>query len=372
MSYNIFIAVVVLLATAWPQSDTLPRRAFFGVALEKTADGVRVSGVSPDSTAAASGIVIGDLIQAVDGRTTDTTEAVIAAVLQHKAGDPVRISFLRAGTGRTIEATLKSLPFEQMANSTVTYGSVASSPSVNLRTIVSVPNGQAGVRYPAVLLLQGGGCGSIDSPFNVTLAQPGLVHAVGSKGFVTMRVEKSGVGDSGGPPCDSIGFREELAGYRAAFDALRAHPSVDSRKIYLIGISLGGVFAPLLAAETNVAGIIVYGTPAMPPPPYPGRSERFFKEFAAVDVSGAWSRVASRVLVLHGEYDVDPVISREVHESIARMVSAGKGSAEFHELAGLDHCWTRHASLEASKDKCGQGEETPVFVNAVLDFLRKG
>jgi dienelactone hydrolase len=86
------------------------------------------------------------------------------------------------------------------------------------------------------------------------------------------------------PPCATIGCREELDGYRAALQALREHPTVDRDRIFLVGISLGGVFAPILANETPVAGISAWGTIAFAPGPYPGRSERFFQEFAAVDV----------------------------------------------------------------------------------------
>jgi dienelactone hydrolase len=197
------------------------------------------------------------------------------------------------------------------------------------------------------------------------------MHAIGSQGFVTMRVEKSGVGDSEGPPCASIGYVEELSGYRAALTALRAHPSVDPQRVYLVGISLGGVFAPILGAETKVAGISVYGTLAVPPPPYPGRSGRFFEEFAAVSLPEAWAKTATRVQVLHGEYDIDTYVNSEGHEQIAAIVNgSGTGSAQYRELPGLDHCWTRHPSLEASKDRCGQGEPTTVLADTILAFLR--
>jgi membrane-associated protease RseP (regulator of RpoE activity) len=356
-----FSIAVLLLTMAVQSDDALLRRAYFGVALEKTANGNRVTSVALDSTAAAAGIAVNDLIESVDGRATETPEAVIAAIVRHKSGESVRIGFSHAGSSKTIEVKLKGYPFEEMANSTVHYGSVASAPGVNLRTIVSVPSGDTGRRYPAVLLLQGGGCGSVDAPFSVKIGQPGLVHIIGAKGFVTMRVDKPGVGDSGGPPCESIGYAEELAGY----------PSVDPQRIYLMGISLGGVFAPVLAADANVAGVVVYGTLAIPPPPFPGRSERFFKEFAPVDIAGGWARVNSRVLVIRGEYDVGEVINRESSEGIVRVVNSGKGRAEYRELAGLDHCWTRHPSLEASKDRCGQGAETPALSDAILTFLGK-
>jgi dienelactone hydrolase len=359
--------------TAQYGDDLLPRRGYFGVGLEKADGGARVFSVAPDSTAAAAGISVGTIIEAVDGNEASSPQVVVELISRHKAGESVKIDVRQANERRTINAVLKPVPFEQMTNAAVHYGSVVVSPDVRLRTIVSIPSSSpaSSVRFPAVLLIQGGGCGSIDSPFSPTVAQPGLMHTIGSQGFVTMRVEKSGVGDSEGAACDSIGFKDELAGYQAALRSLRSNPSVNPDRIYLLGISLGGVFAPLLAAETKVAGISVFGASSLPPPVYPGRSERFFKEFALVDVAGAWAKAATRVQVLHAEFDVDPYINRAAHETIAAIVnrSAG-GSATFKELAGLDHCWSRHPSLEASVDKCGQGEPSTALSDSILEFIR--
>ena len=370
---SVILGITLLRLPVWTQSEMepLPRRGYFGVGLEKAENGVRVFVVSPDSTASAAGVSVGDIIEAIDGRVAESPEAVVAAVGRHKSGESIKIDLVRNGERRPIEAILKRYPVEEMTNAIIHYDSVSAGPGVRLRTILSIPTGQQNPRFPAVLLIQGGGCGSIDSPFNVGVGQPGLMHTIGSHGFVTMRVEKSGVGDSEGPSCESIGFNEELSGYRAALTALRSHPSVDPQRLYLVGISLGGLFAPILASETKVAGISVYGTLAGPPPPYAGRSRRFFEEFATVDIAGAWAKSATRVQVLHGEYDIDPYTNAKAHEQIASIVnSSAGGSAQYRELRGLDHCWSRHASLEASKDRCGQGQATSALADAILSFLR--
>ena len=370
---SLVLGMIAVIAAAQHAPDSLPRRGYFGVALEQSPSGPRVTAVTPGSTAAEVGITKGDLITVVDGRGVDTTAAVIGAIGRHRGGESVSIEIVRDGETRTIAATLKPYPSEQMENATVSYGSVESLPGVRLRTIVSVPRIPVQERYPAVLLLQGGSCGSMDTPIGPQVAQTGLLHALGSRGFVTMRVDKSGVGDSEGPPCGSIGYTEELAGYRAAIKALLSHPSVDRARVYLVGISLGGVFAPIIAAETHVAGISVWGTLVGPPSRYPGRSDRFFEEFAKVDVVGAWAKVNTRVQVLRGEFDANNDDIRGAHESLVAMLNqAHPGSAEFREFEKLDHCWTPHASLEASKDKCGQGVESPEPAAAILKFLREG
>jgi hypothetical protein len=124
--------------------------------------------------------------------------------------------------------------------------------------------------------------------------------------------------------------------------------------VYLLGSSLGGVFAPLLARESGIKGIIVYGTPAAAPQSYPGRSERFFREFAEVDIPAAWSAVDAHVLSVYGEFDESA--PGEHHSRIAAIVNTRRpGRATLREPPGLDHCWTRHETREKSLGNCGNG-----------------
>ena len=361
------VLVGVLSVGASSQTDSLPRRGALGVGLGvDDAGAVRVTAVQDASTAAELGIMAKDVIQALDGVTIRTLADVIAAVGKHVRGRNIAIDLIRDGSPLHREGMLKPLLQETLAGAEMEYGSVVAS-GARLRTIVSIPANLVG-RAPAVLLVAGGGCGSIDTPLSPDVAQPGLVRVIGMNGFVTMRVDKSGMGDSEGPPCDSIGYEEELAGYRAALQALKAHRSVDPARVFLLGVSLGGVFAPVLANESAVAGIVAYGTLATAPSPYPGRSERFFREFAAVDIPAAWAKVDARVLVMHGTYDEGT--TADAHDRIARIVNAAHpGQAEHRELDRLDHCWSRHETLEASREHCGMGVETTDLSAATLAFL---
>lgn len=231
-------------------------------------------------------------------------------------------------------------------------------------------NGELGpTPAPVVFFLQGGGCSSIDVPFAPANVWPlALINAIATRGFVTMRVDKPGAGESEGPPCAEGGFREELAGYRAALRALLANPAVDPHRIFLFGDSLGGFIAPLLAKETRVAGISAYGTIAFTPTAYPGRSEVFFREIADVDILAAWAAVDGRAQLLHGTYD--EVTTASDHAKIAAIVNGTHpGLAEHRELEGVDHCGTRHATREASRNNCGGGKQTPELIDAVLEFI---
>ena len=79
------------IVAAQPALDPLPRRGYFGVALEQSSSGARVTGVAPGSTAAAAGISAGDVIVAIAGRDTAKTDAVISSIGRHRTGDSVSI-----------------------------------------------------------------------------------------------------------------------------------------------------------------------------------------------------------------------------------------------------------------------------------------
>jgi pimeloyl-ACP methyl ester carboxylesterase len=58
-------------------------------------------------------------------------------------------------------------------------------------------------------------------------------------------MDKQGVGDSEGV-CAETDFESELAAYRAAFRALKNYDFIDTTRVYILGISNGGGFAPLI------------------------------------------------------------------------------------------------------------------------------
>lgn len=347
----------------------LPRRAWLGVALGPAEGGAAVTSVVDGSPAAAAGLRAGDVIRSVDGAAMRAPGEVIAAILRHAIGATASLQIVRAGQPQQQAITVGRLPSETLPGVTFEYGAVTLSDGSRLRTIVSVPSGSQAA-LPAVLLLPGGGCGSIDVPMAPDSGAGSIVRRIAARGFVTFRVEKSGVGDSRGPACDAIGYMQELEGYRAALAALKRHPSVDAAQVYLLGISLGGVFAPTLAGESAVRGIVVWGTPSGPPSPYPGRSDRFFHEIASADIRGAWSRVSSRVLVLHGEFDEGLADTDHAARIVAAVNASHPGAARDVRFDGLDHCWTWHESFERSRGRCGQGKEVSSVSDAVLAFLR--
>jgi alpha-beta hydrolase superfamily lysophospholipase len=115
-------------------------------------------------------------------------------------------------------------------------------------------------RAPAILWIAGSGCASQESA-DGSNPQVQLLYELTKRGFVTMRVEKTGTGDSEGPPCygPGGGLGQEVRGYQAGLRALASYDYVDPQRIFLIGHSAGATLAPLVAKGQKVRAIAVAG-----------------------------------------------------------------------------------------------------------------
>ena len=122
-------------------------------------------------------------------------------------------------------------PFETSPDAGVSYSSISIADGSRRRVIVTKPK-QSG-RHPAVLYMTGVGCFSQES-LDRSSPDAKLLYALTAAGFVTMRVEKSGMGDSEGAPCASpdADLDNEVRGYLAGLLALKQYDFVDSRNIF--------------------------------------------------------------------------------------------------------------------------------------------
>jgi photosystem II stability/assembly factor-like uncharacterized protein/pimeloyl-ACP methyl ester carboxylesterase len=261
---NIVVALLAALLVAADDAP-LPRRAGpLGVALTPGPEGrLQVSRVQPGMPAERAGVPAGAVIQAVNGQDIRSREQLSAAMQRVKAGETVKLS-LKSGDGpvTTVDVQTEAAS-EQLPGSTVTYDSVRVPDGYRLRTIVTEPKDSPLAKdgkLPAFMYVSGIICDTVDRPTQPDAPDTRIVHAMADAGFVTMRVDKPGVGDSEGPPCSEIDLQTELAGYTAALKQLAAMPGVDPSRIYVFGHSMGGVLAPYMAKEVPVRGTIVYGT----------------------------------------------------------------------------------------------------------------
>jgi dienelactone hydrolase len=420
--------------------EGLSRRGRLGAALGPAEGGVGIREVLPKSSAEAGGLKAGDVIRAIDGKPTDRLPAVFRAV-REGGGRELAFDLTRDGKPEHITLKLAEWPREEGTDQyTVEYGDVPSRAG-RLRTIVYVPKAPAATgRRPALLILQGLGMATLDNP------QPGepverasgmgVYRAIAARlagaGFVALRVDKAGCGDSQGD-APALDFPGELDGYRAALKALKARPDVDPGRVFLFGHSMGGVFAPVLAGEDPVRGIAVYGTvfktwleyllenerrqsllsgddpaevdralrlserfhhgllvekkaPEAIVREHPqveaarrglgterdqvfGRHYTFFQQLYDVNLPEAWAKLDADVLALWGEADY--VSGRDDHEAIAALVDAKhKGRGRFLLVPGSDHGFNRADSQAQAIRAARAGAGRPEFNPATLDALK--
>lgn len=209
--------------------------------------------------------------------------------------------------------TLASAQEERDAGLVTEYGEIVVDDSLR-RTLLTMPESLS-APAPAVLLIGGIGCYSVDVATIPQDAYTHLTHDLARAGFVTMRVEKSGVGDSQGPPCVNVDFDAEVRGYAAALTALQRNPHVNPARIYLIGHSIGSVIAPRLARNNHVAGVIALEGVGRDWPEYEIRNLRRDLELdgeSAAAVDQALIEKAQCMQLLFFQYEPEAVIERSL------------------------------------------------------------
>ena len=153
-------------------------------------------------------------------------------------------------------------PRESYPNIDVIYDSVTAPDGKRLRTIITKPRNAKG-KLPVIFVAGWLSCDSVEAPAGTKDAS-GLVFQSLARlpQFTLFRVDKQGVGDSEGV-CAETDFDSELGGYRAAFRALKNYDFIDSNRVFILGISNGGGFAPLVpesqAEQQQVRGYISVG-----------------------------------------------------------------------------------------------------------------
>lgn len=249
-------------------SDDLPRHGVIGLVIvaadtakpeDPLTNPPTVKAVVPGSAAATAGIQPGDILRQLNGQPVSDSAEFALTIGGHLAGDSVTIQLTRGGQAIEKTVVLNPRPFEISADADVLYRSVTVD-GARRRTILTRP--KAPGRYPAVLLMGGLGCYSLDGAINENTLYGPILSALAKKGFVTLRVEKTGEGDSEGPACTDVKATAELEanGYVAGLAALRSYEFVDSEKIFVFAHSLGPLIASLALPKQNLRGIIAAET----------------------------------------------------------------------------------------------------------------
>lgn len=232
----------------------LARRAHLGLelALPREGPGLLVVGL-PKGSPLQGRVRIGARLLAIDGRTIDDLDGVRSRIRELPVGHRCTIELDDA----TLEQTLTPLPTESIPEGRVELAQVECD-GYRLRAIWTFP--ETAGPHPLVWLLPSANWLSEEhtqQPWHPTLA---LVRALTHLGLATLRLERSGIGDSEGPPCVDTDLDTELSWIRHAHQQLLGHPQVDPHRWFLFGRSLGGILVQLMATELAPPAVAVWGT----------------------------------------------------------------------------------------------------------------
>jgi pimeloyl-ACP methyl ester carboxylesterase len=331
-----------------------------------------------------------------------------------KVGSTIVFALMFAATVPGDELPRKTkTPRESYPNVDVIYDFVTAPHGERLRTIITKPH-DANAKLPVIFVAGWLSCDSVEAPAG-TKDATGIVfqRLAQMPGFCLFRVDKQGVGDSEGD-CAANDFESELAGYRAAFRALKNYDFIDVNQIYILGISNGAGFAPLVpesdTEQGQIRGYVVVGGwvktwfehmleierrrfALMGKSPAEvnnrmraaatlyhnwlikgrGVDEILKEEPQLVEIwpegAGGWSRVKVPTLVLHGQYDW--IMSREDHELIAQYVNSNRlGAARFIQVPDMGHTFQHYLSFaDAFKGKSAAFD--PKALRILTDWLKE-
>ena len=171
-----------------------------------------------------------------------------------REGDPVSIQYSRSGKLKSekLKAIAKPLiksPFAEVLYDWVEFGNGW------LRTITYKP--KSGHKLPAILLVPGYGCGSIE---NYPLSYNGkMINEWVQSGFAVVTIEKSGMGDSYGcMPCVEVDLKTDIESFDRGYQYMQQLPFIDKERLFIWGHSMGGTIAPEIAKRHQPKGVMVF------------------------------------------------------------------------------------------------------------------
>jgi pimeloyl-ACP methyl ester carboxylesterase len=389
-------------ATLAHAQDSLPRRVFLGASAAPNpgAPGVLIRSVVPGSPAEQAGIRAGDIVTRLGSVDIIGVDQFVNTVRALHARSRVQVALVRGGQNAAVSLAPRERPEEIVQDFDILYTSVTADSS-RRRVIVTRPR-TAG-RHPAILLVGGIGCFSFDAAGAPPGAYTQMLYHLTRRGFVTVRVEKSGVGDSAGASCATVDLDNEAAGYTAALHAMEQYAYVDPSRVFILGHSIGGIEAPMIAAhDTTIRGIVALSTVGIawfeyelanlrrqlvlqgiapdsvdramrvkercmhallvdrqtldhviasdstcrPYVQYPAHYT-YVQQVAGQNIAALWRAVHARVLVIYPTSDF--ITSEQEHRYLVDAINAmHPGQATFATVPGMDHYLAAEESMAAS------------------------
>lgn len=295
--------------------------------------GLYVSSVGEPGTGFNLGVRAGDVLLTLEDMKTESKEALRNAMLPLREGDTVSCSVLRKNKSRILKGVVAPNQREASGDYEVLYDRVAMGDGF-LSLIITKPKGEG--KFPVVLFIPGYMCYSLD---NIGTHPYGRIADLLTRaGYAVVRVEKSGEGASvNTPDCRSIGFREEVDGFRAGLLKAYTLPFADTSNMFIFGHSLGAMQAPLVAAGTSVKGIIIEGTSGDTWFEYILAMFRFQNPIMGSDPAENEAMIARSMPMLY-RY----LVMKQNPAELAKTPIYDTILTEMMQYDGNEHIWDRH------------------------------
>ncbi|MEU5877872.1 alpha/beta fold hydrolase [Spirillospora sp. NPDC047279] len=225
---------------------------------------------------------------------------------------------------------------------------------LTLRSTVHIPEGPPGTRWPGVVLVHGFANNRLETGASFVRMSRLLRDA----GIASVRVDLSGHGESDGDFAQ-VTISGEIAEARSVVQAVRTFDFIDPERIGLVGGSMGGVVAGIVAAEEPGITATVLWSPAAVAPFEVGAGRLKGRDIAAeiaakgyfdadghrmspalvedittLDVYGRSRAYTGPLLIIHGDHDdIAPI------DYARRYLDHYGDNADMETVPGADHGW---------------------------------
>jgi photosystem II stability/assembly factor-like uncharacterized protein/pimeloyl-ACP methyl ester carboxylesterase len=261
MIQKLFILFLLAFQCAASHAQ-LQRKPWFGAQIENTSEknqtGCKVIQVV-GGTSQSLNLQPNDIVIKIGKTPITTYDEFVEKFLLLNVNDEIQLTVIRDKKNLTLTSKVVGRTKETDDNAEVIYDQ-ADYKGGQLRVIINKPFKEN--KMPGMLFIPGYSCSSIDElpsyhPYKR------IVDAYVDAGYVTLRIEKSGLGDSKNtPPCESCDLMDEIENFEVGLKKLKSLSYIDTNQIIIVGHSMGGIIAPAVSAKNNVAGVVVYGTTA--------------------------------------------------------------------------------------------------------------
>lgn len=271
-------------------------------------------------------------------------------------------------------------------------------------------------RVPGVVLVHGSGPHDRDESVDASRPFRDLAWGLASRGVAVLRYEKRSRAYVVRIDPDTFGLEQEvIADALAAVQYLRTLPEIDPARVYLVGHSLGGFLAPVIAErDGRLAGAVLLAASARPsaellreqldyvfglqPPAAEaeaaerarllarvdslragtlaptarvlGAPVRYWRELDAQRPLDAARRIRTPLLVLQGERDYQVTMA---DFRLWRRALSGRPATEFHSFPRLDHLFMPGEGRSTPQEYLGpQRHVAPEVVERIAAWITGG